>query len=37
LSELPPEYASAVGQAVTKVANGLTKGEDAVMIFGMIY
>lgn len=27
VSELPAEYASAVGQAVTKVANGLTKGE----------
>jgi diadenosine tetraphosphate (Ap4A) HIT family hydrolase len=25
VSELPPEYAGAVGQAVTKVANGLTK------------
>ncbi|KAG1886626.1 HIT-like protein [Suillus subluteus] len=28
VSELPPEYASAVGQAVTKVANGLTKALD---------
>ncbi|KAG0697679.1 HIT-like protein [Suillus ampliporus] len=25
VSELPPEYAGAVGEAVTKVANGLTK------------
>ncbi|KAG2064380.1 HIT-like protein [Suillus decipiens] len=36
VSELPSEYAGAVGQAVTKVANGLTKGEDAVMIFNGI-
>ncbi|KAG1809704.1 HIT-like domain-containing protein [Suillus subaureus] len=28
VSELPPEYASAVGQAVTRVANGLTKALD---------
>lgn len=27
VSDLPPEYAGAVGQAVTKVAHGLTKGE----------